>query len=145
MTSEFFLNLISGCHYDGSIDKNIGYSFSASVTRIVKNGWIQIGIENSTVKPRIGKKRLSECLGLKHDRPGVVGVVKKDGLMTDEIYITLQEMPYFDSQNGQQFEAFGKVIEGFHLMQYFNNLTADICEKPYRRILVSQAGCPALH
>ena len=116
-------------------------SESPSISRIVKNGWLQIDFtdKNNQLERNKCKFYSNECLTLDNNVIGAVGMILDDGKASNEFYITLKPQEAFNSS--KKCQIFGRVVEGYKTLKFLNSgLEVNIMGRPMKEINVSKSG-----
>lgn len=110
------------------------------IFRVIKNGYIQSGDLNHFT----GAKTIydgpfeDENFTIKHNFPGIVGVVKNKGKShsnESQFYITLNSLNNFDGM----FVAFGRVVKCFDIIQKISEMKCYL-QRPVSRIEIVKCG-----
>ena len=136
VTAENFLSLCVG--FNNEKGKKICYQNSI-IHRVSKYSFIQGGdIREEGSKSIYEKEFNDEHYDIKHDIPGILGMVKRGNRNhTNEcqFYITLCPLKSFDNN----FVAFGRVIQGFDTIQKIGALDTHL-QRPIKRVVISECG-----
>ena len=85
-----------------------------------------------------GKEFNDEHYDIKHDKAGIVGMVKKGNRKhTNEcqFYVTLCPLQSFDGK----FVAFGRVIKGYEIVKQIGDAETYL-QRPIKRIVIKKCG-----
>ncbi len=135
-TSSNFLSLCNG--YTNNKNKLICYK-NTIIHRISKYSFIQGGdIREEGEKTIYGKAINDENYDIKHDVPGILGMVKRSNKNHSnecQFYITLSPLKSFDGK----FVAFGRVIQGLDTIRKIGELETDL-QRPIKRVVIDNCG-----
>lgn len=135
-TVQNFLSLCVGFRNDKG--ETVTYKGSI-INRVSQHSFIQGGdLELKGSKSVYGKEFNDENYDIQHDRPGIIGMVKKGGRNHAngcQFYITLAPLKSFD----KKCVAFGVVIKGFDTIKYIGNIETGM-QRPQKIIKIVDCG-----
>lgn len=142
VTSKNFFNL---CLNNEINQGNQVFSYAnCEVFRVVRNGFLQSGDIKITSSTTRQDKSISnpefedENFIVKHDQPGILGMVKNKCLPhsnQSQFYITFNSLSSFDGK----FVAFGRVVKGFDVIKNISEVETYM-QKPVEKIFIEKTG-----